>query len=72
MLSNLFALTLVFANEQAEMDKEDQRRIDDAAHRYFNSGHLPRKKKKQAKIKAFKDYKFWKDIQAWRKQTLTF
>ena len=71
---NTFRTALSFAiqsfqedlDEMKQKNKEKQREAIDL---YNLAKQMPRKKKKQMKIKAEKEYNFWKSLEIWQNST---
>jgi hypothetical protein len=61
-----------FLTEQEDISDKNKEKIEAAKYKYFNSGYLPRKKKKKAKQDALKDYNFWKSLDNWHSNLFQF
>ena len=70
---SILGLMYSFQSEMNEIQRMNQKKVDECYDKYFVvAPTLPRKKKKAMRKKANRDYKFWKGIQEWHKETFTF
>ena len=72
-LGGLFASMLMqVSKEMEEADKANKRKIQEAVDKYWEACKYPRKKKKQMRKEAQREYSFWVSIDKWHKKEFSF
>jgi hypothetical protein len=72
-LEGLFSSILMqVSNEMEGANKANKRKIQEAVDKYWDACKYPRKKKKQMRKEAQREYSFWVSIDKWYEQEFSF
>lgn len=66
------AMLIQVINEMEEANKANKRKIQEAVDKYWEACKYPRKKKKQMRKEAQREYSFWVSIDKWHEKEFGF
>ena len=68
----LIGAALSFQEDLNDMKQKNKEKQQQAIDLYNLSKRMPRKKKKQMKIKAEREWNFWRNLEIWQDSTFSF